>query len=195
MAKSGKLLSEPAFLLSRRGRILASSTITPKASTPISAKVNRQPSHCPTSRPSGKPNTVAMEVPSDIQPKACCRLPAGARRITSEAVMAQNSAWVKAISTREANSTGKLHATADSPCPATNTANNASSSLRRSALATSSISGNEASDTTQAYTVIMMPVSVADILKPLPISVSMAMGMNSVVHTTKAATDMANTRR
>jgi hypothetical protein len=26
-------------------------------------------------------------------------------------------------------------------------------------------------------------------------SVSMAMGMNSVVHTTKAATDMANTRR
>ena len=162
---------------------------------PIRANVARQPISCPIIRPIGSPNTVAIAVPSESQPKACCRLPRGASRIASAAVIAQNRAWVSAITTRETSSTGKLHAATESACPATKTANRESSSLRRSARAAISISGRLASDTTHAYTVIMMPVSASGILKPRPMSVSMAMGKNSVVLTTKAATARANTRR
>ena len=194
-ASSGRLASEPEFLLSKRGSIFISNSITPMARMPIRAKVARQPNACPMMRPNGSPNTVAIAEPRDIQPKACCRLPRGATRITSTAVIAQNSAWVSAIITRETSNTGKLHAATDSACPAINTANKISSSLRRSIGANSSISGREESETIHAYTVIIMPVSAADWLKPLPMSVSMATGMNSVVLTTKAAMAKASTRR
>ena len=57
----------------------------------------------------------------------------------------------------------------------------------------SSISGSEHNATTQAYTVIMMPVSVLLWPKLAPMSLKRAMGMNSVVLTIKAAKASAAT--
>ena len=76
----------------------------------------------------------------------------------------------------------------------TKSAKRASSRPRRSRRATSSIPGSEASATIQAYTVIITPVSAALIEKPVPMSESSAMGMNSVVLKTKAATASVSTR-
>ena len=168
--------------------------ITAAAISAISAKVARQPSACPMSRPSGRPRTVAIALPMAIQPMACCPLPGGARRIASAEVIAQKTACASATPARAASSKEKFQATAVAIWLMTKSAKRASSRPRRSRRATSSIPGSEASATIQAYTVIITPVSAAFIANPAPMSESSAMGMNSVVLKTKAATASVSTR-
>ncbi len=116
----------------------------------MAMKVVRQPRASPTTRPSGMPRTIARVVPVASSPSALACCPGGATRTASEAVMAQNTAWAKAMPIRLSISTWKLQASPDSTWLAMNSRNTPTSSLRRSMLRVSSIIGNEASDTTQA---------------------------------------------
>ena len=171
------------------------STISPKAISAISPKVVRQPKACPIMRPSGSPKIIAIDVPNDSQPKACCRLPLGATRITKAAVSAQNSACDRAITVRDSSRISKFQAHTDSTCPAMNTANTPISSFLRSIFAVSSMKGSDISVTTHAYTVIISPTCDTGRPKLWPMSESRATGMNSVVLTTKAAQANTSTRR
>ena len=117
---------------------------------PMAKKVVRQPKYCPTMRPIGRPSTIASAVPVAIRLSACARLPAGARRIASDAVIDQNTAWAKAIPTRLMTSTVKFHAINDSTWLAMNKTNRPISSLRRSIWLVSSMNGRDISATTQA---------------------------------------------
>ena len=92
LASSGKLLSEPEFLLGRSGKILYSQTPTPTAKIPISPKVTRQPSASPKILPSGRPSIIASDVPRANNPRACELLFIGASLTASEAVIAQKMA-------------------------------------------------------------------------------------------------------
>ena len=114
------------------------------------AKVMRQPSASPTTRPSGMPSTIASEVPVASRPSALAWPPSGATRTASAAVIDQNTAWARAMPMRLAISSGQLQATAETAWLAQNSTNTASSSLRRSMWRVASISGNEVSATIQA---------------------------------------------
>src|SRR5690606_5326667 len=74
-----------------------------------------------------------------------------------------------------------------------NNTNTPISSLRRSTLRVSNISGSEVSATIQAYTVSISPTWAVGISKLWPISRSNATGTNSVVLKIKAASASAAT--
>ena len=65
-------------------------------------------------RPSGKPRTMASELPVAIKPKALALSPTGARRTESGTVIDQKTECAVAIPRREASKSAKLSATADS---------------------------------------------------------------------------------
>ena len=192
-SSEGRLASEPLLRLGRRGRRLASISPTANAPAPIAAKLTRQPALWPSSLPSGMPSTIASVVPITSSPKALCWRPLGAIRTASEAVTDQNSACASATSTLEASSTSKRGESTDTRWPSTNSANTNNSRPRRSQRRVSSISGSEASATIHAYTVIITPMRVAGSAKDAPMSLSMAIGINSVVLKIKAAQASAAT--
>ncbi|MNM69094.1 hypothetical protein D3C81_806810 [compost metagenome] len=105
-SNSGMLLAEPLFWLGRAGSSRANTSDTSNATPPMAMKVTRQPSHSPTMRPSGIPSTIATEVPVANRPSACGRLPSGAMRTASDAVIDQNTACASAMPMRLAISTG-----------------------------------------------------------------------------------------
>ncbi len=113
-------------------------------------KVMRQPSNCPTTRPSGRPSTIASAVPPASRLSAWAFLPGGATRIASEAVIDQNTECASATPAREITSVVKSQATAVSTWLAINSMNTPISSLRRSILLVSSMHANEAAATIQA---------------------------------------------
>ena len=114
LASSGKLFSEPEFLLGKSGKILYSQAPTPTAKIPMSPNVTRQPKLSPKILPSGKPSIIAIDVPSAKSPRACELLLIGATLTASEAVIDQNMACEMAISTRAMTKTVKFQATAQS---------------------------------------------------------------------------------
>ena len=85
-----------------------------------------------------------------IRLSAWARLPAGARRIASDAVIDQNTAWANAMPILLMTSTVKFHAINDRTWLAMNNTKRPISSLRRSIWLVSSINGNDISATTQA---------------------------------------------
>ncbi len=113
-------------------------------------KVVRQPKSCPTIRPSGSPSTIASAVPVASRLNAWARLPAGARRIASEAVIDQKMACAKAMPIRLITSTVKFHAKNDRTWLAIKSTNSPINSLRRSTWLVSNINGKESDATTQA---------------------------------------------
>src|SRR5690606_22532541 len=159
----------------------------------MTRNVVRQPIIPPITRPRGTPSTIAMVVPVASRPSACAVLPGGATRTASEAVIDQNTAWAKAMPVRLTSNTSKLQATPESRWLPINSRNNQISSLRRSILRVSSISGSEASATIQAYTVSISPTCAVDISKLAPISLSRPTGANSVVLKINAASVSART--
>ncbi|MCY1454625.1 hypothetical protein D9M71_717040 [compost metagenome] len=150
MNSTGTLRSEPEFWLGSSGRDLTRHSKVARATPAIARKVVRQPRASPTTRPSGMPMTIARVVPVASRPKALACCPGGATRTASEAVMAQNTAWARAMPIRLSSSMPKLCATPESRWLTMNNAKTMISSLRRSMLRVSSIIGSDARATTQA---------------------------------------------
>jgi len=147
---SGRLRREPEFWLGSKGKVRASQNTRAAANAPITRNVVRQPMASPSRRPRGIPSTIARDVPVASRPRACTCLPSGARRTARDAVIDQNSAWDKAMPTRLTINRPKLVATLERIWLAINRQNSTISSLRRSTLRVSSITGSEVRDTIQA---------------------------------------------
>ena len=77
-------------------------------------------------------------------------MPSGASRTARDAVIDQNSAWDNAMPIRLSIRMPKLVAMLESTWLAINSPNSTISSLRRSTLRVSSITGNEVSETIHA---------------------------------------------
>ena len=150
LKSTGMLESEPLLMLGSLGRFFARISATTRAAIPINSIDIRQPNKLPTTRPIGMPNNMAETVPTLSRLSARLPSPGGASRIANAAVIDQNTAWDKAISTRLASKTGKLQAINAIRWPPINKINNHINKERRSRLRVSSIKGSDISATTQA---------------------------------------------
>ena len=74
----------------------------------------------------------------------------GATRITSEAVIDQNTEWANAIHIRARSNIQKFHAMTDKICPTINIMNSLISRLLRSILPVASMAGKDIISTVQA---------------------------------------------
>ncbi|MNE64350.1 hypothetical protein D3C80_1597580 [compost metagenome] len=146
----GTLASEPECSLFSTGSKRHSITNARVAHTAMPINVIRQPSSCPTTRPNGKPSTIASAVPPASMLSACAFLPAGATRMANDAVIDQNTECASATPAREITKVVKFQATAVSTWLAINRINTPISSFRRSILLVSNIQTSDIVATIQA---------------------------------------------